>query len=297
MPILDQEKIRMAAAAGRFYEGNALLLRRQMAETEARLQLPPPADCGIRGTILPHAGYVFSLATAMRTLAEARGGNWKRIVVLGPAHCVGFHGVAYAGFTRWRTPFGDLPTAVEALDTLLKSGDPLLTLREDAHKQEHSLEVQFPLIQYLLGTVPVLPLVVGHLSLEEARRLGGVFAALDTPETLWIVSSDFTHYGANFHYRPFGEPVREQLEKLDGEASALIAGRDLDGFAHFLGKSGATICGMNPIALYLGMLDVVDPDHDRITGVVVDRSDSGELTGDYSCVVDYVGISFLKQTN
>ena len=39
MPIRDQQKIRRAAVAGRFYEGEALDLRRRMAETEA--QLPP----------------------------------------------------------------------------------------------------------------------------------------------------------------------------------------------------------------------------------------------------------------
>ena len=70
MPIRDQQKIRRAAVAGRFYEGEALDLRRRMAETEA--QLPPPAadarTTPVRGCILPHAGYLFSLGVAMETM-------------------------------------------------------------------------------------------------------------------------------------------------------------------------------------------------------------------------------------
>ena len=109
MPIRDQQKIRRAAVAGRFYEGEALDLRRRMAETEA--QLPPVSgrkDATVRGCILPHAGYLFSLGVAMETMREARQGKYRNVVLLGPSHYIGFHGVAGSTFTSWRTPFGDL---------------------------------------------------------------------------------------------------------------------------------------------------------------------------------------------
>ena len=119
-----------------------------------------------------------------------------------------------------------------------------------------------------------------------------MFAAIDSPETLWVISSDFTHYGENFRYAPFGESVTpEELNRLDREAAERIAARDLDGFRRFLGRTGATICGANPIALYLALLDRVDPMR-RISGEIVAMADSGEVTGDYSHVVDYAGILF-----
>ena len=108
MPIRDQQKVRRAAAAGRFYEGDALSLRRRMAETEAGLPPEVPAGKTVRGCVLPHAGYMFSLGVAMETLRAARHCGCSKVVLLGPSHYVGFRGIAAATFTSWRTPFGDL---------------------------------------------------------------------------------------------------------------------------------------------------------------------------------------------
>lgn len=293
MPIRDQQKIRRAAVAGRFYEGEALDLRRRMAETEA--QLPPVSgrkDATVRGCILPHAGYLFSLGVAMETMREARQGKYRNVVLLGPSHYIGFHGVAGSTFTSWRTPFGDLSTALSLQDKLELSGNPLFQISDAAHAQEHSLEVEFPLVQYFLGSPEILPLVVGGIAPADLDPLAEMFAAIDSPETLWVISSDFTHYGENFRYAPFGESVTpEELNRLDREAAERIAARDLDGFRRFLGRTGATICGANPIALYLALLDRVDPMR-RISGEIVAMADSGEVTGDYSHVVDYAGILF-----
>ena len=134
--------------------------------------------------------------------------------------------------------------------------------------------------------------MVGGIAPADLEPLAKMFAAIDSPETLWIISSDFTHYGENFRYTPFGESATpEELNRLDREAAERIAARDLDGFCRFLGRTGATICGANPIALYLALLDRVDPER-KISGEIVSMADSGEVTGDYSHVVDYAGILF-----
>ncbi|MPM66404.1 hypothetical protein SDC9_113311 [bioreactor metagenome] len=213
--------------------------------------------------------------------------------MLGPSHYVGFRGVAASAFSRWRTPFGDLSTATELLEEMEKWESPLVSFRDDTHDREHSIEVQLPLIQYFFGQPEVLPLVVGSLTLEDVRTLAPRFAALDAPETLWIVSSDFTHYGSRFRYVPFTGNVPERLREQDHAAARLVAERDLKGFAEFLGRTGATVCGMNPIALYLGTLDVLDPAHE-IRGVIAAEANSGDLTGDYSNAVGYESIRFSR---
>ncbi len=290
MPIRDQQKIRMAAAAGRFFEAEPLALRRRMAEEESKLTFAPVRGT-VKGAVLPHAGYLFSLATAMKTLAPARGMKFSRAVLLGPSHYVGFHGIALSTFSRWRTPFGDLSTDTSLADAVEAWNDPLISVDDRAHLQEHSLEVEFPLLQYFFENLPVLPLVVGTLAFPEVVRLGRKLAELDSPETLWIVSSDFTHYGKSFNYVPFTGAVPEKLRELDLGAAKPAAERDLPGFANYVGRTGATICGALPIALFLAMLEAADPDR-KIAGRIIDRSDSGEVTGDYSCVVDYVGILY-----
>lgn len=293
MAIRDEQKVRLSAVAGMFYEGDALLLRRQLAETEGKLPPPESGIAAAKGVILPHAGYVFSLATAMAALAPLRKQKIGRVILLGPSHYVGFHGVAAADFTRWRTPFGDLSTATDLLEKLEKANSPLVTVRNDAHDREHSLEVQLPLVQYFFGQPEVLPLVVGSLSMEDVRALAPKLAALDSPETLWIISSDFTHYGSRFRYVPFTENVAERLCEQDHAAAGLVAKRDLEGFAAFLGRTGATICGMNPIALFLGILDELDPERE-IHGEIAAEANSGELTGDYSNAVGYESIRFTR---
>ena len=75
MPMRDEKKVRMPAVAGQFYDGDPLRLRRQLMETEAAFPVPAatvePFPVAV---ILPHAGYMFSLKTAFKTLrAAARG--------------------------------------------------------------------------------------------------------------------------------------------------------------------------------------------------------------------------------
>jgi AmmeMemoRadiSam system protein B len=65
-------------------------------------------------------------------------------------------------------------------------------MREDAHAEEHSLEVQLPFVQVGLGDVMVLPLAVGQVApglvAEVLDRLWG------GEETLVVVSTDLSHY-------------------------------------------------------------------------------------------------------
>ena len=293
MPIRDQQKVRLSAVAGMFYENDPLILRRRLAEAEGKLPPVDPDAPEAKGVVLPHAGYIFSLPTAMAALGFLRKKKIGKVILLGPSHYVGFRGIAAADYSRWRTPFGDLSTATELLDEMEQWNSPLVTVRDDAHVKEHALEVQFPLIQYFFGQPEVLPLVVGALSMEDVLHLAPRMAGLDTPETLWIVSSDFTHYGSRFRYVPFTEEVPKRLRAQDHAAAELVANRDLSGFAAFLGKTGATICGTNPIALFLATLDVIDPDR-LFHGEIAAESNSGELTGDYGNAVGYEGIVFRK---
>jgi AmmeMemoRadiSam system protein A len=80
-------------------------------------------------------------------------------------------------------------------------------------------------------------------------------ARLMDAETLLVISSDFTHYGEDFSYVPFGngggEDVRRKVAASDDEAFGIIANGDADAFAAFIKRTGATICGHVPIELAL----------------------------------------------
>ena len=288
MAIQDTRKVRMPAVAGQFYDGNALSLRRQISTCEAAL--PKNADKPVAsGVILPHAGYVFSMPTALRTLREAAGGAFKRVVLLSPSHRVAFRGMALSGDGLLRTPFGDVTAECELAGKLAADHPELFAIREDAHRQEHAVEVQLPLLQYYFKDLPVLPVVCGEMPLPMIRQAAEVFADGFGTDTLWVISSDFTHYGRNFRYVPFTENIRENLYKLDGDAAALIATRDFDGFVNFLRRTGATICGMFPILLYLAILQAKNS---AAVGEVVEYTNCADKTGDWSHCVGYAGIAF-----
>lgn len=285
-----KQNIRPAAVAGTFYGADPELLRRQFDKVE----LPAPVE-NVRGCMIPHAGYVFSMPTAMRTLAAARGeGRFTRAVIIGPSHREFFTGAAAADFSAWQTPFGNIEADAESLKYLEENKCDELQFNSAPHLQEHAIEVELPLLQYFFEGIKILPILAGQLDLRIASQLGKLLAPLNTHDTLWIISGDFTHYGKNFGYTPFGLPVpREKLNALDREAAEIIAAANIPQLAAFLNRTHATICGINPAVLFLKTMEAAGV---SIRGAVTEVTDSGAVSGDFNHIVGYAGILFTEET-
>ena len=140
--------IRAAAVAGQFYPGDAAELA-QTVDKFLRAEstnLPCP-----KAIVAPHAGYVYSGSTAAKAYARVRNGAdvISRVILLGPAHRVGFRGMALSGADFYSTPLGQVPidkAAVERIRKLASVGN-----LDQAHAEEHSLEVHLPFLQRCLG--------------------------------------------------------------------------------------------------------------------------------------------------
>jgi len=148
----------------------------------------PPA----KAIIAPHAAYIYSGATAGSAFASlaALRGRITRVVLMGPAHRVAFEGLAVPRAEAFATPLGLVRVDRRAVDALLEL--PRVFASDRAHAEEHSLEVELPFVQVVLGDVAVLPIAVGAASdAEAARALELVWGG---PETCVIVSSDLSHY-------------------------------------------------------------------------------------------------------
>jgi hypothetical protein len=250
-----------------------------------------PSSGRVRAAILPHAGYVFSGAIAARTLALAQGFPYKRALVLAPSHRVAFEGLACAPYNVFRTPLGDIPVDGDALETLKASGSELVGELLQAHAKEHSLEVELPLLQELLPPMPIVPLVAGQLDVAAAQALADVLLPLWNPETLWIISSDFTHYGKAFDYMPFPEAkAKDGLRALDLAAADRIASLDLIGFSEYIKRTGATICGESPIKILLAEAALAKAGGAKLSCELACYANSGELTNDWSHCVGYAGM-------
>ncbi len=182
--------VRAPAVAGLFYPAAAAVLA---AEVDGLLaQAPASAGPVTKALIVPHAGYPYSgpiAASAYARLRPARD-NIRRVVLLGPAHRDWFEGLALPSAGAFRTPLGDIPIDREASQTLCAL--PQVTIRDDAHKAEHSLEVHLPFLQRMLPAFSLVPLAVGEASAEDVA--GALAAVWGGPETVIIISSDLSHY-------------------------------------------------------------------------------------------------------
>jgi AmmeMemoRadiSam system protein B len=176
--------------AGLFYEADAARLRhtleRLLANATATATERPKA------LVVPHAGFVYSGSTAAQAYAELRpfADSYRRVVLLGPAHRVFVQGIAIPSVDSFGTPLGQVPLDRAALDDL--TALRAITVSDEAHREEHSLEVQLPFLQQVLDDFVLLPLLVGRCPPDAVAEV--VDALWDGPETLFVLSSDLSHF-------------------------------------------------------------------------------------------------------
>ncbi len=188
------ESVRPPAVAGAFYEGSKEGLEARVtgllsdAVGEVQLRKGPPP----KALIVPHAGYIYSgpiAASAYVLLSNCRG-VIRKVVLLGPAHRVFLRGSALPEARAFRTPLGEVLIDREGMERL--AGMPQVSINGEAHRLEHSLEVQLPFLQVILGDFTLLPLVVGQAFPEEVEEVLEMVGG--GSDTLIVVSSDLSHY-------------------------------------------------------------------------------------------------------
>ncbi len=266
--------IRTAAVAGAFYpadprilaaEVSTLLAAAKGAGSSERNAIPPKA------IIAPHAGYIYSGPVAASIYARLAGlhGRIRRVVLLGPAHRVWFSGLALPGVTAFASPLGEIEIDCAAVSAIARL--PQVSVREDAHALEHSLEVQLPFLQSVLGRFQLLPVVVGEATAGEVAEVLDI--AWGGEETLIVVSSDLSHY---LDYR--------SARAVDGEtARAIVALEPL--------RSHEQACGATPIN---GLLETAHRRHMRVEQI--DLRNSGDTAGNRGRVVGYGAFAFCERS-
>jgi hypothetical protein len=251
---------RKPAVAGVFYPDQADELRQTIASLlhDARSTAGPP-----KAIIAPHAGYIYSgpiAASAYAHLAAIKD-TVSRVVLLGPSHRVPFYGLATSRASDFVTPLGSVPVDQDSVARLLTL--PQVKSLEEAHAMEHSLEVQLPFLQSVLGAFSVVPLVVGEASADEVSEVlemmwGG-------PETLIVISSDLSHYHDYDTARRMDRATSQAIEQLAPEK------------LHY-----EDACGRIPIS---GLLQAAR--HHHLHAVTVDQRNSGDTAGPRDQVVGY----------
>ena len=271
--------------AGAWYPGTEREIRALAERWEASYG---SADVGEAPNVLllPHAGWAYSGETAWTAVRAVRGAKFRRVVVLAPSHRAWIENRLVAPESdAVSTPLGEIKVDRDWLDRLALVAP--VARNDGVHAAEHSAQIEYPLLQLALGGgFTVVPLVMGSFGHDQMAMCARALARLVDAETLLVISSDFTHYGDDFSYTPFGngggEDVRRKVAASDAEAFVLIEKGDADAFAAFIKRTGATICGHVPIELALRAF----PSGTSFVRLKYATSSDGD--GDYSRFVCYV---------
>ena len=258
---VDKSRLRPPAVAGTFYPLDAAELRRTVTGFiegchRAKTVRRPKA------LIVPHAGYAYSGAVAgcaYRRLRDS-GARVRHVVLIGPTHRVPLRGLAIPSLDGFDTPLGPVPIDGAGRQRLRELG--LAGIADAPHAAEHSLEVQVPFLQAVLGDFDLLPIAAGLAPTElVARALDAVWGGDDT---LIVVSSDLSHYHTS-----------DEARKLDATTTQSILERRSD-------LSDEQACGARGIN---GLMQVAR--HRGLSVELVDQRNSGDTAGDRARVVGY----------
>lgn len=276
------KEVMKSTLAGTWYAADPAALRAEIAGYFEQAQADARDD--IIGLILPHAGYQYSGRTAAHAI-KSLGRSYSRVVVIGPTHHLPMEDMlSVARATHYQSPLGEVPFDVEFIRQLLKY--PIFQDVPAAHEDEHSAQIEVPLLQYKLGSFKLVLIVAGQCSYETVAQAGRILAGLIDKDTLIVASSDFTHYGPQYQYVPFTTDIPANLKKLDMDAFAFIARKDPRGLLEYRQKTGMTMCGYVPISILLAALPA------GAEAQLVQYTTSGELLNDYTNSVSYVSAAF-----
>ncbi|OBA27023.1 UPF0103-domain-containing protein [Hanseniaspora valbyensis NRRL Y-1626] len=159
--------------------------------------------------VSPHAGYSYSLPQILSSFKHlSLTKSTKTVIVIGPSHTQYFENhVKLSQFTNLQTPLGNLQVDVDTIEKLLESNRDLFKKTDSLMElKEHSLEMQYPVLKYLLEqknlvNVKVIPVSISHFDPDDLKGLIEImFGVVDPKVTSIVVSCDFTHWGGHFEY-------------------------------------------------------------------------------------------------
>lgn len=261
---------RQAAVAGAFYPADAESVKKFITQHE---QKPVREDAA--AVLVPHAGYIYSGATAVRTLSQINIPD--KVILAGPNHTGAGPAVSVYPEGSWETPFGDVPMDSEMIEKLC--ADPLFCRDTSAHREEHSLEVIMPLLKYFNPDVKAVCITTKFLGPDEIKSAASHISACADGH-LFVISSDFNHFEDS-----------DTTEEKDAAVLEKLMAADFTGLYTTAAQRRVSMCGVIPACLgieYALCAGAGKP-------VFVEHTHSGHVNGDNTRVVGYAGLYYKKE--
>uniref|UniRef100_A0A336MPY0 CSON004527 protein n=1 Tax=Culicoides sonorensis TaxID=179676 RepID=A0A336MPY0_CULSO len=289
--------MRSASHAGSWYTDSRSELDGQLTGwlNDAELSYGPA-----RAIIAPHAGYSYCGACGGWAYRQISPSVVKRIFVLGPSHHVRLSRCALTSMKTYETPLYNLTIDSKLISELEATGKFQFMDRK-TDEDEHSIEMHLPYIAKVMeeykNQFTIVPIMVGSLSTDSEAMYGQILAPyLADPENLFVISSDFCHWGQRFRYTFYDKsagPICKSIEKLDKQGMDLIETLNPEAFSDYLRKYNNTICGRHPISVLLQAVKVLQQRGYKMNMKFLQYAQSSECYSMSDSSVSYASASLI----
>ncbi len=278
-----QVDVRPSPIAGQWYPGDPKRLAASVDRYIHAAKLPT-LDGKVVAVVAPHAGHIYSGPVAGYAFAALQGLKPDLVAVISPMHDYYTEPFLTTAHQAYETPLGTIPVDGEAVrmlhELLVKElGYGLSRIRRD---HEHSLEIELPFLQRVVGTeFKLLPVMAREQGRRGTHVLGQCLArCLQGRNALLVASTDLSHFYPQQVAEALDGVMLQCIESFDPEA-VIRAEEEGRGFA----------CGRGALAAVLWAAKDLGADTVRI----LNHATSGDITGDTSQVVGYGAAVILQQ--
>lgn len=269
------DDIRKPAVAGLWYPANRQKLEQvieQLTVQARKTRITIPPNNQLKALILPHAGYIYSGLTAAHASLVLEGRRYRKVILLGPDHRVGFKNGAISDVKAYQTPLGLVRLHAAAQKLRLHTG--LFHPSRTSDRYEHSLEAIIPFLQAYLIEFELIPIVLGP---SDIQQMADIIDPLLDQDTLLVISSDLSHF---LPYTAATERDRQTMDLILNQRPARLINRE------------NSACGKIPILVLLELAR-----RHQWNSVLLHYSNSGDTAGDKDRVVGYAAIAYFEESN
>lgn len=277
---------RQPAVAGTFYPADKHKLHKELENIFA--SAIPKRCSNVRAIICPHAGYIYSGEVAASAFNQIDTDIvYRRVFIIASSHQEWFEGAAVYCDGDFIMPYGTVKVDCSFGKMLVDSFPVLFTTDRGPHQKEHSVEVQLPFLNHVLKTdFSIVPIIIGTSDKDICKEIASALKPYFTPENLFIISSDFSHY-----------PNYADAQKVDDITKEAILTNDPEVLLSSLKKSVAkkiphlvtSLCGWTSVLTLLYMT----ANEKSLEYRAIDYKNSGDVEyyGETDRVVGYWGIA------
>ncbi len=229
----------------------------------------------IKGIMVPHAGYIYSAKVAAHAYYNlVKDGFPETFILIGPNHTgIGEHLSIYPK-GKWLTPLGKVNIDEEFADNLIqnsKFGSSDYT----AHLNEHSIEVQLPILQYFSQDFEIVPICMGIQDKNIVNDL--VESIINVKNNLKrdiciIASTDLSHFNSE-----------EIANREDNLLLDSISQMNSESLFENVKKNNISMCGYGPVMAVIEYCKNIGEGYCE----VLKYATSGSVSGDFRNVVGY----------